>query len=120
MARTLTSPRVVATITASLANSIDNGVTSAGATQGFSFTPATALANGTSANQCDRVWSSTARALSTSATENIDLYDLAAFDIGGGAGKDATGQAFTNVELVALLIVNKSTSVGNLLVGGEG
>ena len=120
MARTLSSPQVAARITATLANAIDNGVQSATVTQGFSLSPSTTLANGTSANQCDRVWSSTARALSSGGSENIDMYDLAAFDIGGGAGKDATGQAFNNVECVALLIRCNATSAGTLIIGGEG
>jgi hypothetical protein len=120
MARSLSSIQVSARIAATLANTIDNAVQSATCSQGFSLTPVTTLANGTSANQCDRVWSSTARALTSGGSENIDMYDLAAFDIGGGAGKDATGQSFTNVECVALLIRNNTTSAGTLIVGGEG
>ncbi|WP_375211326.1 calcium-binding protein, partial [Hyphococcus sp.] len=39
--------------------------------------------------QAQREWTSIGRTLSASATEDLDMFDLAAFDIGGGAGNDA-------------------------------
>lgn len=108
-----------AKILATLANAIDGVVSGATSSQGFTWS-SPSFSSGTGANQADRVWTDTARLLSSGTSENLDLYDLAAFDIGGGAGKDALGQAMTNAELVALLIANKTTSVGNLLIGGEG
>lgn len=117
---TLSAISLQAKLLATLANAIDAVAAGATAAQGFTWSPATAFSTGTGANQADRVWCDTARLLSSGASENVDLYDLAAFDIGAGAGKDALGQAMTNAELVALLIANKSTSAGNLLIGGEG
>lgn len=86
----------------------------------LSFTPATALSNGTGANQFDRCWYAEDRVLNSGTSENLDLYDLASFDIGAGAGKDALGLAMTNAELVGMAIVNSVDSAGDLYVGGEG
>lgn len=119
MARSITSISVSAVLQATLMNAI-NGVAAASTQHKRSFAPATTLASGTGANQFDRVWSSEGRALNASATETIDLYDLGTIDIGGGAGKDAAGQAVTIAEIVGLMIWNKPTSIGSLLIGGEG
>lgn len=86
----------------------------------FDFAPETTLATGTSVNQFDRCWYAKSRIINSGASENLDLYDLASFDIGGGAGKDAAGIAMTNAELVGLAVWNKAASTGNLLIGGEG
>lgn len=78
------------------------------------------IGSGTGADQANRMWQDTNRLLSSAASENIDLYDLGAIDIGGGAGKDALGQAQLLAEVVGILIVNESASAGSLLIGGEG
>lgn len=119
MALSLTGIRVQAILQATLANSLDGGNTSFSGAQGFTRSPATTLTSGTGANMADRIWSDMDRALSSGATEDLDLYDLASFDIGAGAGKDAAGQSWALVEVVSLLVYNASTSVGNLLVGGK-
>lgn len=127
MARTLSNIVVKATLTAIVNNAIDSGATTAKTAQcaqgkelSVGSNGLTALANGTSANQADMVWGDEARALASAATENLDVYDLAAFDIGAGAGKDAVGQAWAAVEIVGFLIHNRPTSTGDLIIGGEG
>lgn len=118
MAETLDAIRVQANLTATVSNSLDGGNATASAGQGFSVS--NTFANGTAANQADKIWSDNGRTITSGSSENLDLYDLAAFDIGAGAGKDALGQAWTAAEVVGLLIENDSTSAGNLVVGGEG
>jgi hypothetical protein len=85
----------------------------------MTFSPETTLATGTSANQFDRVWYAEDRVINSASSEDLDMYDLAAFDIGGGAGKDALGIAFTNVELVGLAFWNKAVSTGTLYIGAK-
>lgn len=118
MARSLNTIRVSAAITAQLANTLDGGSISATANQGFGVSPT--LESGTTANKADVIWSDTGRSITSGANDDLDLYDLGAVDIGAGAGRDAVGQSIAIAEVVAVLIVNKSTSTGNLLVGGEG
>ena len=74
---------------------------------------------GTTAGKADRVWLDKGRTLSQSATEDLDLYDLAAFDCGAGAGLDALGQAWTIADVLGILVYNQSTSVGSLIVGNK-
>lgn len=57
------------------------------------------LADGVSEEQYSRGWKDE-RTLNSGATEDIDLYDLGAIDVGAGAGLDALGQALTNLEIV--------------------
>ena len=78
------------------------------------------LANGTGANQFNRTWQMVARDLANAATENLDVYDFAAFDIGAGAGLDSLGQSMALAEVVGILIINNGpgklevdTSVAN-------
>lgn len=61
--------------------------------------------SGVSAEQINRGWASEGRALSSGASETIDIYDFAGVDIGAGAGNDALGQALTLEEIVGILIV---------------
>lgn len=120
MAVTISSFTLALQIQAVLSNQI-NGVDGPQATQGFAWTqPSPRFANGTTDGQADRVWHAKARALVSGNSENLDLYDLAAFDIGAGAGKDALGQAWTNAEVCGLIVENVLTSAGNLYIGGEG
>jgi hypothetical protein len=119
MALSLTAIRVQAIAQATLQQSIDAGNFTFSGAQGFTKSPATTLTTGTGANAADRIWSDMDRALSSGGTEDIDLYDLAAFDIGAGAGKDAAGQSWALVEVVCLMVYNASTSAGNLNVGGK-
>lgn len=77
-----------------------------------------ALAAGTTGNKINQVWASYGRALTGAASEEIDLFDLAALDIGAGAGKDPVGGTLAILEIVGIMITNDATSVGTLHVGG--
>lgn len=119
MSASLSSIALSFTLKATAKNAI-NSVDAASIAQGRTFDLAAALTSGVGANQADRVWESKGRTLNSGTSENLDLYDLAAFDIGAGAGKDALGLPMTNAKLVALGILVDPGSVGDLYVGGEG
>lgn len=85
----------------------------------FALNLSNSLADGTSASQADKVWFSNNRTLTGTTPEDIDMYDLASIDIGMGAGKGPLAGSFANVELVALLIRNDTTSTGNIFIGGK-
>lgn len=102
------------TLTGTLKNTLTDGTT---ATTTIGTTPSITLAGGTGLNQFNRGWQSRGRTLS-SASENIDLYDLGSLDIGAGAGEDALGLPLAATAVVAICIENRSTSAVDLLVGG--
>lgn len=119
--RSLSSIRVSAQLEALLTNLINaSPALSSQVAQGGTITPATSLANGTSADQADRIIHDPARSLTGASSETIDLHDFAGFDIGAGAALDALGQAAGFAEIVAILIENSIDSLGNLTIGGEG
>lgn len=75
---------------------------------------------GTQGSQMDRVWSDKGRAITSGASEDIDLFDFGSIDVGAGAGLDALGQSLALAEIVAITIQNLSTSSGTLIVGAKG
>ena len=95
-----------------------DGATAAVVTQGeeisYSFT------SGTTSSKADGIWADTGRTVTSGNAEDIDVYDLASFNIGAGAGLDAHGQARTHAEVCGIVVENRSTSAGTLLVGGKG
>ena len=115
----LTGIQVRAIVQATLQNLIDGTNFTFSGSQGLTKSPATTLSSGTGLNQADRIWGDLDRSLSSGGTEDVDLYDLAAFDIGAGAGKDAAGQAWALAEVVVLFVYSASTSVGDLYCGGK-
>ena len=119
MTLTLSSFTMNATMKATLANSIDGGAQSASCAQGFTSKPTTTFTSGTTDSKANRIWSDTERTLTSGNSEDIDLYDFGALDIGGGAGKDALGQTLTLAEVTGLHVYVHSTSTGSLLVGGK-
>jgi hypothetical protein len=80
------------------------------------------ITDGTTSGKANRGFKSAGRLLTSGNSEVIDLFDLAALDIGAGPGQDPLGLDVNNVELVGLEIVNVGggTYTGNLIVGGEG
>lgn len=80
------------------------------------------LQHGTVLNQANRGNQSKSRILSAASSEVLDLYDLAALDVGGGPGKDVLGLSVANVELIGLLAYNvgDAGNDGSLIIGGEG
>lgn len=119
MPRSLSTMSARAILQATLINTSDNGVLTSsaahGAQQAVTFT-----ASGTGAGQADRFWQSTGRTLTSGGSEDIDVYDLGSLDISGaGAGRDANGQVWTVAEIAGMLVYNRPTSAGNLLIGGK-
>lgn len=120
MPRSLSTISAQAILKATVLNTADGTVLTAsaahGATQGVTFT-----ASGTGAGQADRFWQSTGRTLTSGGSEDLDVYDLASLDISGaGAGRDALGQVWTVAEIAGILVYNRPTSAGDLLIGGKG
>ncbi len=74
----------------------------------LSFSKTHDLANGTGANQADKIFSDT-RQLAASATENLDL---------AGVLTDAFGATLTFTKIKALMVAAKSTNTNDVLVGG--
>lgn len=78
------------------------------------------LDNGVSEGEANRAWEDKNRELSSGGSEVIDLYDFAGIDIGAGAGNDALGQALILEEIVSILIINSTSSAGDLAVEPDG
>lgn len=112
------APRVTATFTNTL--TADGQSTSSTVTLAANLLPVFAFTDGTTTGKADKILKITGRTLTTGTSENIDMYDLAAFDIGAGAGRDNLGQTVALVEACLVMIVNRSTSTGDMVVGGEG
>lgn len=119
MARSLEGIKVALNMQATLENTINGGERTASVAQGLSHSP-TKQTSGTSNNQSDRIWFSPGRTLTSGSSETIDVYDFGSLDIGGGAGKDALGQAMALAEINGLQIIVRATSTGSLVVGGDG
>ncbi len=115
---TLSGMKLLIKLVATQKNTINANESVAGAF-GVTFSP-DALTNGTGANQADKWWGAEGRALAQGASEVLDLFDFAAFDIGAGAGKDIAGQSLALVEVCALVIINDTTSTGSIKFGGDG
>jgi len=115
MADALTST-AGAKITGTFTNTVGTGET---ASVAFSLDLVTSLTDGTAASKADKVWFAQDRTLTGTTPEDIDMYDLASFDIGGGAGKDPFGGSYANAEMVGFLLRNDSSSTGNIFIGGK-
>ena len=120
MARSLSTVSAQAILRATVISTSDGAAITAsgshGAAQSITFS-----ASGTGSGQADRFWQSTGRTLATSGTEDIDVYDLGSLDISGaGAGRDALGQLWTVAEIAGIMVYNRPTSAGDLLIGGKG
>lgn len=119
MARSIDGVTIKAILEGILNATADGSVLVPSSSFGSTFTPSTKITSGTGAYMANRAWQSSGRVLAGSATEDIDLYDLGALDIGMGAGKDMLGQALALTDIVAMLITVDPLSVGSLLVGGK-
>lgn len=115
MADSLTA-NIGAYINGTFSNTVGTGETAA---VSFALSLSSALTDGTAASKADKVWFSQDRTLTGTTPEDIDMYDLASFDIGAGAGKDPHGNSLANVEMVGLLLRNDSSSTGNIYIGGK-
>ncbi len=91
------------TLQATITNTMVDGQPAASATHGGTLISGRRL-DGVSENQFSRVWEDISRALASGASEDLDFYDLGSEDIGGGAGRDALGQAIAFEEIVTVVI----------------
>ncbi len=89
-------------------------------TANLNLEPQLVFTDGTTEGKADKAWKISGRTISSGGSENIDVYDGGTIDVGAGAGRDNLGQAIAFAEIVGFLIVNRDTSAGNLIVGGEG
>jgi hypothetical protein len=105
------------TIKMSLEGTLSNGTS--GATNIENLAISEAFSNGTGASQAQRMWVSEGRTLSASATEDLDMFDLGTFDIGGGAGNDGLGLSHAITAVKGILVHNRATSGGALVIGNK-
>ena len=119
-AESLSQIVIRAQLSAYLQNSVDGGNLLPSVSGGVSYAPPTALTSGSGANQAQKWWQSTARALASGASETLNLYDFAGIDIGAGAGNDPDGIPLVVADVVGMLVVVEASSAGALLIGGDG
>ncbi len=100
-------------VRSTIKNTLDDSVT-ASAQLGSQTIIGATFETGVSANQGNRFWENKSLEIANAATTDLDLYDLAAQDIGAGTGRDAIGQLIVFEEVMTLIIKNASTSTGNL------
>jgi hypothetical protein len=104
--RSITATEVSVTVKSTIRNTLSDNQT-AQLQHGQLFLSG-AISDGVSAGEVNRAWEDRARTLASGATEDIDLYDLGAIDIGAGAGCDGLGQAIILEEIVTLVIKHVS------------
>lgn len=112
MTANLSNISVGATLSALLKETVEGAVLEAPAGASYS----SVLTEGTGADQADRSNQDVGRALTSGNNEDLDIYDLAGFDL----ATDPLRNPVTYTEVVAILVRNRSTSAGSLLVGGNG
>lgn len=112
--------QVAATLRARMKNALASGQAIAEIDEvGYAWTPATPLASGTNADQADRVLFKAATLISAAGTLTLNMRTGANWD-GQDADEDLLGTTLDVPEIVALLIENDASSVGTLVIGGEG
>jgi len=100
-------------LTSTITNKLDDGTVST-YTGGFNYTQA--IKTGVSVNQASRFWQDKDATLAAAATRTIDLFALAAEDIGAGAGLDALGQSNVNFLEIITFVVRVTAGTGTLSV----
>lgn len=118
MADTLSNCQIKASITGTFKNTLSGSSGDAALPIDLDFTDS--LADGTTSDQADKPWTRKGLTLSSSGTQDIDVYDLGTIDIGAGAGKDGLGGSWASAEVVGLLVTVDASSTGTLSIGGEG
>lgn len=102
--RSLSSPRMTASISATVANLLDSGKSAQG---GIALSRDLKLSNGINASQANRAVEYSAT-ISSGGSLVIDLYDWASVDGGAGSGNDITGQPLVLEEIVVIMITNEN------------
>jgi len=100
--RSLTTPKIQLTVSATVKNLLGDS-TAVTAVQGGQILNL-ALTSGVNASEANRMWVEKSITISSGGTLDVDLRDMAARDIGAGAGLDALGQDMDIEEIVALVI----------------
>lgn len=104
--RSLVSPKVIAQISASVQNLLDDGTAIQAS---LLANTAVDLTSGVGPSMANRGWQWKNRTLASGANVVIDLYDYASLDAGAGDGNDGCGQALTIEAVVTLMIKNENT-----------
>jgi hypothetical protein len=111
MPSTLSDIVMVAQMAANLADAVEGVPVSAVGTKQLSVV----LTHGTGQGQASKLFRDEGRALSGAATEDLDMFDLAGFQL----TTDVLRNTLTFAKVMGLLIVNREASAGTLLVGGK-
>lgn len=102
--RTITAGRMKIIVTAKVVNTMEDGTVSSNV-QGVTLDSGE-IVDGTDAYEADRAWSYVVD-VADGVTQQIDVYDFASLDIGGGAGNDSLGQSLVLAEIVGITIHNR-------------
>lgn len=100
-------------LSSTINNTLDDGTVSSYA-GGFDFKQN--LASGVQIAQASRFWQQKANTLVAAASRTIDLHDLAAEDIGAGAGLDALGLTNVNMLEIVTFVIKVTAGTGTLAV----
>ena len=100
-------------LTSAITNTLDD-LTASSYSGGFTDTQT--IPNGVSVGQASRFWQEKAVTLVAAGTRTIDLFDMAAEDIGAGAGLDALGQTNVNFLEIVTFVIRVTAGTGTLSV----
>ena len=111
--RSVTSPKITMQMSATIQNTMFDGQVATGP---LAASTADTLTSGGEVDQVNRGWQWKNKTLLDGNFIVIDLYDVAARDMGAGLGVDIVGQALIMEEIVAIKIKNEnaSTAAGHL------
>ena len=111
--RSVASPKITMQMSATIQNTMFDGQVATGQ---LAASTADTLTSGGEVDQVNRGWQWKNKTLLDGNFIVIDLYDVAARDMGAGLGVDIVGQALIMEEIVAIKIKNEnaSTAAGHL------
>jgi len=109
MARSIASQKITIKTTGSYKNTLTDSTEVSVIQPALNYSAS--LTNGVNANMANRAWQCYNKSLAKNAQVIIDLNAFAGFDIGGGEGKDALGQAM-DLEEIVLLVIKIENAVG--------
>lgn len=111
MAATLSDIVLSASITTKLSDTVEGTSISAVGGKAFTF----ALTHGTGDGQASKVFHDEGRSLNSGVNESLDIYLLNNFQV----STDPLRNIITFAGIKGIIVYNRSTSAGNLLVGGN-
>jgi len=111
MTRRITNASFVLRMTGTMQNLLDDGTGPTVTHPSLQYQKdMSVMSSGVDNNQFNRVWQSEDRTILSGVTETLDMYDLAAVNIGAGAGLDGLGQAVDFEEIVGIAIINENAA----------